>query len=451
MNSILKITLLIFTITIGFNNEAFSQRFLKKYKKAMIKNPSTQAEKDKNLILEYLISNKLKFESTESGIYYSISKEGTGGHPDSLHMVNTHYKGYRLDGKIFDSSYDRGEPITFPLNGVIKGWQEAIPLLKKGGKGTFIIPSHLAYGVRGAGADIPPNTVLIFDVELMDFYREEEKVARQKKIDQENILKYLKDNGLKAEKTLSGIHYIIEKAGSGAEVKETSFVKVHYKGSLLNGKVFDSSYERNEPSMFPLNRVVKGWQEAIPLLKKGGKGKFLIPSHLAYGERGAGEVIPPNSVLVFEVELLDVMTEEQLLQTQSEAAEQQKIVDDNLIQKYIKDNNLKAKKTAEGVYYILDEEGSSAKPNIKSQVTVHYEGSLLDGNIFDSSFQRGEPATFPLSGVVKGWQIGIPQFGKGGKGTILIPSHLGYGSRGAGASIPPNSVLIFKVEIIDFK
>lgn len=416
----------------------------------------TQLEKDKNIIQQYLSENNLDYKSTDSGIYYKIEKPGTGGHPVGNSVVNTHYKGYRLDGKVFDSSYERGEPIEFPLGNVIKGWQEAIPMLQKGGKGTFIIPSGIAYGAQGAGADIPPNTVLIFDVELLDHYNAADKAKRQAERDENIILDHLSDYQLRTSRTASGIHYVIEKEGSGISPTAADIVKVHYRGTLLNGKQFDSSIDRGEPITFPLNRVIKGWQESVPLLKEGGKGTFFIPSGLAYGERGAGADILPNSVLKFEVELIKVMNEEdmRLLQEaerkkQAEMGKKQAALDEEVIKGYIAANGIDAERTPEGVYYTVEVAGSDPKPNINSQVTVHYRGSLLTGQVFDSSFDRGQPATFPLNGVVAGWQIGIPQFGTGGKGRLIIPSGLAYGPQGAGnGAIPPNSVLIFDVEVI---
>lgn len=131
--------------------------------------------------------------------------------------------------------------------------------------------------------------------------------ADQAKADADLILKYLKDNGLegKAKSTATGIYYIIEKEGSGPNPTQQNTVKCHYKGTLLNGQEFDSSYSRNQPLEFPLSAVIPGWQQGIPLLKKGGKGKLLIPSGLAYGQRAMGDKIPANSVLLFDVELLD--------------------------------------------------------------------------------------------------------------------------------------------------
>lgn len=142
----------------------------KRLKSQLIEMPSSQIDIDKNAILNYALSNKMEVMSTASGIYYTMLDEGTGvGNPTAASKITAHYKGALLDGTVFDSSFDRGEPLQFKLGQVIKGWQESIPLLKKGGKGKFIIPSHLAYGERGAGALIPANSVLVFDIELLDF------------------------------------------------------------------------------------------------------------------------------------------------------------------------------------------------------------------------------------------------------------------------------------------
>jgi FKBP-type peptidyl-prolyl cis-trans isomerase len=105
----------------------------------------------------------------------------------------------------------------------------------------------------------------------------------------------------------SGLQYEIIKAGTGPKPKAEDQVKCHYKGSLLNGKVFDSSVERGEPATFPVNRVIPGWTEALQLMPVGSKWKLYIPAALAYGERGAGQDIKPNSTLVFEVELLEIV------------------------------------------------------------------------------------------------------------------------------------------------
>ena len=109
-----------------------------------------------------------------------------------------------------------------------------------------------------------------------------------------------------AQLTKSGLVYRSLKDGTGASPAATDKVKVHYKGSFPDGKEFDSSYKRNEPTEFPLNRVIACWTEGVQLMKVGGKAKLTCPSAIAYGERGAGAVIPPNATLVFEIELLAI-------------------------------------------------------------------------------------------------------------------------------------------------
>ena len=104
----------------------------------------------------------------------------------------------------------------------------------------------------------------------------------------------------------SGLQYTVLTEGTGAQPKATDRVKCHYEGTLTNGQVFDYSYRRGEPAVFPLNGVIAGWTEGVQLMKEGAKYRFFIPYNLAYGERGAGQAIPPYAALVFDVELISI-------------------------------------------------------------------------------------------------------------------------------------------------
>ncbi|HSH39538.1 MAG TPA: FKBP-type peptidyl-prolyl cis-trans isomerase [Chthoniobacterales bacterium] len=120
--------------------------------------------------------------------------------------------------------------------------------------------------------------------------------------------KFLAENKGKegVKTTASGLQYKVVKEGNGPTPKEADTVETHYRGTLLDGTEFDSSYARNEPATFPVNRVIKGWTEALQMMKVGSKYQLFIPANLAYGERGAGQEIGPNSTLVFDVELLGI-------------------------------------------------------------------------------------------------------------------------------------------------
>lgn len=148
-----------------------------------------------------------------------------------------------------------------------------------------------------------------------------------------------------------------------------------------------------------------------------------------------------SSLLLILVLIGSISCNKDETNTQSE----QLAIDTGLINSYLTDNDLTAKQHSSGLQYIISKEGNGIYPSISSTVTVQYSGYLLDGTKFDSG-----TATFPLSNVIQGWQIGIPLFKKGGRGKLLIPSYLAYGSSGT-TNIPANSPLIFDVYLISFQ
>ncbi len=142
---------------------------LERYMKELAVSEANQSQVDQNLIINLLIDSLWDFQKTPSGIYYQFDEIGEGPSPNLNSKITCNYRGTLLNGKEFDSSYKRGKPLEFKLREVIAGWQETIPLLQKGGSGTFIIPSRLAYGKQKMGHVIKPNSVLIFEIELLDF------------------------------------------------------------------------------------------------------------------------------------------------------------------------------------------------------------------------------------------------------------------------------------------
>jgi FKBP-type peptidyl-prolyl cis-trans isomerase len=148
---------------------ADQQKMMEEQQKKMMAYAEEQIKKDDVILQDYIKKNNLKAEKSPSGIYYVVNKPGTGAKPKQGQTVAVNYKGMLLDGKVFDSSDKQGRPIEFPLGvgQVIPGWDQGIALLNEGSQATLLIPSTLGYGQRGAGADIPADAVLRFDVELV--------------------------------------------------------------------------------------------------------------------------------------------------------------------------------------------------------------------------------------------------------------------------------------------
>jgi FKBP-type peptidyl-prolyl cis-trans isomerase FklB len=149
--------------------EADMQQVLTTYQQKIVKERGVIADSNKTSGEKFLSENKQKdgVVTLPSGLQYKIVKQGDGPKPKNDSNIKVHYHGTHIDGKVFDSSYDRGEPISLSLNQVIKGWQEALPLMSVGSKFKIYVPSELAYGDRGAGNSIGPNETLIFDIELL--------------------------------------------------------------------------------------------------------------------------------------------------------------------------------------------------------------------------------------------------------------------------------------------
>ena len=422
------------------------------------------------------------FTKLPSGLQYKIIKHGTGKkHPalgDHLEM-NIHVQ--VKDSTLFDSrKMNNNKPVPFqvqPPN--FKGDPiEGFMLLVAGDSALMRLPVD---SIKAQGKPMMPGMkegdMLQYQVVLVavqtdaEYKNEAEKKGLEQKMKDEAALQgYFKQNNIKATKTASGLYYSIEKEGSGAVIAPGNTASVNYTGKLLGGKTFDSNtdpeFKHTEPLKVEVGkgRVIKGWDEGLALLKKGSKATFYIPSGLAYGSQDRSPSIPANSILVFDVEIMDVLTADQLAKEQQDAARKQQAdaagqvaKDDALLQDYFAKNGIKAKKTASGLYYRVTQEGTGEKPVAGDKVSVNYTGMTMDGKKFDSNvdpdFKHVQPFSFALGKgqVIKGWDEGIGQLNKGSKATLYIPSGLAYGAHSPSPLIPANGVLIFDVELTDIQ
>lgn len=282
-----------------------------------------------------------------------------------------------------------------------------------------------------------------------------------------NLVKYLNDNQIEFEQTKEGLYYTIERVGSGRKPQRGDYVKVHFRGTMLNGRQFDAS-KPNDPFVFQLGyrQVISGWDLGIALLNEGSKGTLYIPPQLAYGTVGVGNTIPPNAPLIFEIELLSILTPEEydrhmieLEKKERHEYEKQKKKqfreDLQIIEAYAKKHKMRAKRTDSGLSYVIKKRGKKNPARPGDELTVHYEGQLTDGTVFAKSFGR-EPFKFQLGKkkAIEGWEEGLQFFGKGGEGWLLIPSRMAYGPRAIVEkeyTIPANSVLIFKIKVLNIE
>ena len=400
------------------------------------------------------------FTKLPSGLLFKVAKHGTGTkNPavgDHLEMhIHVHIK----DSTMFDSrKMNASKPVPFqvqppnfkgdPIEGFMKMVAGDSAVMRLPVDSLLNQNKQMMPGMK-KGDVLVYEVVLVSAVSDVDFKKAASAASdKQKGIDDAAMQAYFKQNNINAKKTASGLYYSITKEGTGENAKAGQSVSVNYTGKLLNGKAFDSNtdpeFHHTDPFTLTLGagQVIKGWDEGLALFNKGSKGVLYIPSGLAYGSQDRSPTIPANSVLVFDVEITNIASQADL--------------DDKLITDYLKKNNIQATKTASGLYYSVSKEGG-AKPAAGDKVSVMYTGKTLDGRKFDSNidsaFHHTTPLEFPIGQgqVIKGWDEGIPMFGKGGKGTLYIPSGIAYGAHSPTQAIPANAVLVFDVELLDFK
>lgn len=361
-------------------------------------------------------------EKTDSGLASKVLKKGTGDlKPLAKDTVKVHYTGWTTDGKMFDSSVERGQPISFPLNGVIKGWTEGLQLMVVGEKRRFWIPADLAYGENPGGGR--PGGMLVFDVELIDV-----EVAPEPPKTPENL-----EAPADAEKTESGLASKVLTAGEGEAIGENDTVDMHFTIWNNEGQIVQSSVTQGSSAKIPVSALsLPGWKEGVLLAKKGEKRRLWIPQSLTFGESAPPGA--PTGTLVIDIEVLDVVKAQPAPEVPADVAA---APDD-------------AEATASGLKSKVLKKGNGGdKPSATSTVEVHYTGWTTDGKMFDSSVVRGETTSFPLNGVIKGWTEGVQLMEVGEKRRFWIPADLAYGENPGGGR--PGGLLVFDIELVSIK
>lgn len=356
---------------------------------------------------------------TPSGLASKVLTKGSGSaHPSAADTVTVHYSGWTTDGKLFDSSVKRGEPTSFPLNGVIKGWTEGVQLMVEGEKRRFWIPADLAYGENPGGGR--PGGTLVFDVELLSIKKAPKAPELTAPAD--------------AEKMPSGASVKTVLKGSGTKSpKSEDMVKLHISLWSPSGELLQSTDQDGRPAELPLDKLrIGGLPDAIKTMVAGEKKVAWIPANVAFGAN-----VPPGAPaggIVVEVELLSF---KEGVPPPPVPADVAAVPAD-------------AEKTASGLASkVLTKGSGNEHPKATDKVTVHYSGWTLDGKLFDSSVTRGEPSSFVLNQVIAGWTEGVQLMVKGEKRRFWIPAGMAYGENPGGGR--PGGMLVFDIELFEIQ
>lgn len=325
----------------------------------------------------------------------------------------------------FANTFESGEPLEFTIGvgQVIVGWEKGLMGMKVGEVRRLSVPSKMAYGDNSLDG-IPPNSDLLFEVQLVHAEKPMEPDVFPKNVDK-----------LSWKNVSKGLKISDEKVGTGKPAAVGAGLKIHYTGWLLSGRKFASSKELGKPLEVTLGmgKMIKGWESGLDGMREGGVRWLHVAPSMGYGAT-AYTMIPPNSTLLFRVELISS-------EVDPEVAERMDFFPDTA--------SLKFEAGSEGLRYAVIKEGEGEPAKSGDRVSVHYTGWMVNGYKFDSSRDRGQPFAFALGAgsVIRGWELGVQGMLPGEKRILVIPPGLGYGSRGAGP-IPGGATLIFAVEYL---
>jgi len=410
------------------------------------------------------------YKTSETGLTYKFHVQNDGEKPQVGDFISIDMFYGTEDTLLFDSK-NIPDGLTFPLDSSYFDGDlfEGIQMMSVGDSASFKMSADSFFLIVARAPSLPPfiepGSILTFEVKLHDFKTQAEQEQAEataledmKSQSEADLANYLTANNITTEALESGLIFIEEKKGSGRNPKADQMVSVNLTVSLLDGTKIFSTDDRGEPFEYQYgqNFDTKGLEEGVGMLKKGGKAKLIVPQEIAYGPEARGQMIPPYSTIVYEVELVSMRSKEaydkevQAQQAQQQAQEDMRKGNEKVLRdKYLADNNITVAPTASGLYYIETESGTGKQAMAGNTVHVHYTGRLLDGTVFDSSIEKGEPFAFRLGvgQVIKGWDEAIAMMSEGGKATLVIPSEIAYGSRDSGR-IPAYSTLVFDVELM---
>ena len=240
----------------------------------------------------------IKPKKLANGIKRYTIDSGHGSPARAGDNVYVHFTGWLPDGTIYTSTRNVGDARRFTAGGgeTFAGMDTVLLTMAEGALCRFVIPYKLAFGEKGYGNRIPPKTDLTLDIEMV-------RISREKHVTKWDAA------GRDTLSTATGLRYIVFEPGNGPQIKDRSIVTAHYSVYLPDGTLIDSSVKRESPIRYPVGAglIIEGWEEASLLMRGGSRFQLLVPANLAYGDEGEPPLIPANSDLVFDIEILDVI------------------------------------------------------------------------------------------------------------------------------------------------
>ena len=260
------------------------------------------------------------------------------------------------------------------------------------------------------------------------------------------------------KKSVSGMEFkmVMNKAKEKAQDGQLMVAYITYK-TEKDSVVFTTYSTPKKSTVFPVGKPknVGDMNEAFLMLGTKDSAIFRLPSDSIFkGNDKRPAFAGKGTYIVVGIRVDTVVSSDDYTKMQMQLAEKQKTTDDDLIKKYIADNNLKAERTADGLYYVIDKNGTGNNAKAGTEVSVLYKGMLIDGTEFDSSEKNGgKPFKVKIGthSVIQGWDEGLTYFNKGASGLLLIPSGMAYGPKEYPGRIPANSVLVFQIQVLDIK
>ncbi len=379
---------------------------------------------------------------TEEGVRYTNHTNGKGEKADSASIYDIRYQIFYKEDSLAMGNYEglNTDPVGITVN--------ELPFLKEplkdavaGDSITARVPAKLFYRDQQVPESLEPEELIRMELKIEGIYPlMEYNVIRQAR------MKAMQE---RQEALFQKVRYVNHTELEGELSDSESVFELHYSMFMNGDSLIAGTYNNNnEPRPFsakshPYLRDYLG--QAIT----GDSVTVYVPAALIFaGAQRLPEGVSPEDEIRMETRVAGTYTRSEYQQLFDN---RQKPKEDKAIQKYLADNNLEGERTESGLYYVIEEQGKTEGIKKGDTLKVHYRGTLLDGTPFDNSYDRGEPLSLPImmGRVIPGWDEGIPLIGIGGKGTLLIPSHLGYGSRGSQPTIKPYATLKFDVEVLE--